>query len=107
MCGGSSGGVRKRCTTFKDVLLINDSSPISHQKQGTRGGGYLRRKPVGADLPEEVLVRDKRYTVEEITQLCYHAGLEVIWSGFVSSEKWEAPQAPVTDDHTLSRMLSV
>jgi hypothetical protein len=39
MCDGSSGGVRKRCTTFKDVLLINDSSPMSHQKQGNAEGG--------------------------------------------------------------------
>jgi 2-polyprenyl-3-methyl-5-hydroxy-6-metoxy-1,4-benzoquinol methylase len=37
----------------------------------------------GSSLPEELLVRDKRYTREGIEAMCKEAELEVVWSRFV------------------------
>ena len=45
----------------------------------------------GTHLPEELLVRDRRYTKAEIEHLCDQAGLTVRWARFVRSGKWEEP----------------
>ena len=37
----------------------------------------------GETLFEELLVRDRRYTEEEIRTMCVAAGFEVIWTRFV------------------------
>jgi 2-polyprenyl-3-methyl-5-hydroxy-6-metoxy-1,4-benzoquinol methylase len=51
----------------------------------------------GENLPQELLVRDRRYTREEIEKLCKKTGLEVIWSRFVRAGKWDEP-LPREDD---------
>ena len=52
----------------------------------------------GEDLPEELLVRDRRYTKEEIETLCQHLELEVISTWFVRAGAWHAPLSRL-DDH--------
>ena len=48
----------------------------------------------GTSLPEELIVRDKRYTMSEIVNLCESVGFEVLWSRFVSAGKWEISLSP-------------
>lgn len=43
----------------------------------------------GDRLPEELLVRDRRYTNSAIQGLCMRAGLNVRWSRYVRSGHWE------------------
>lgn len=45
----------------------------------------------GHSLPEELLIRDRRYTDEQIASLCVSVGLEVKWSRFVRAGKWDDP----------------
>ncbi len=52
----------------------------------------------GTDLPQELLVRDRRYAKEEIEALCRSAGLEVLWARFVRSGSWDDP-LPRDSDH--------
>jgi 2-polyprenyl-3-methyl-5-hydroxy-6-metoxy-1,4-benzoquinol methylase len=42
----------------------------------------------GESLPRELLVRDKRFTKEQIEELCTRAGLDVLWSRFVRAGRW-------------------
>ena len=43
----------------------------------------------GEQLPTELIVRDRRYRRNEIEDMCRQVGLEVIWSRFVQSGRWE------------------
>lgn len=45
----------------------------------------------GSSMPEEFIVRDKRFTQDEIIQLCSDVGLKVLTSRFVSAGKWDTP----------------
>ncbi len=40
-------------------------------------------------LPQELIVRDYRYTKIDIEQMCISAGLEVIFSRYIQAGKWE------------------
>jgi 2-polyprenyl-3-methyl-5-hydroxy-6-metoxy-1,4-benzoquinol methylase len=51
----------------------------------------------GEELFDELLVRDRRYTEEEIRHLCITAGLEVIWTRFVRAGKWNSPVPPESE----------
>lgn len=52
----------------------------------------------GEDLPEELLVRDRRYTKEEIENLCQNLGLELVWTRFVRTGGWHQSLSRL-DDH--------
>jgi 2-polyprenyl-3-methyl-5-hydroxy-6-metoxy-1,4-benzoquinol methylase len=43
----------------------------------------------GANLPEEFIIRDRRYTESQIKENCSKVGLEVIWSRLVRVGKWD------------------
>ena len=43
------------------------------------------------ELFGELLVRDRRYTREEISQMCAAVGLRVEWSRFVRAGHWDEP----------------
>jgi 2-polyprenyl-3-methyl-5-hydroxy-6-metoxy-1,4-benzoquinol methylase/GNAT superfamily N-acetyltransferase len=45
----------------------------------------------GDSLPEELVVRDRRYTKDQIENLCRSVNLEVVWSRFVRAGKWSEP----------------
>jgi 2-polyprenyl-3-methyl-5-hydroxy-6-metoxy-1,4-benzoquinol methylase len=65
-----------------DFYLIDRDTRIVYRKeQFTKGIG----------LPEELLVRDRRYTEDQIRQYCMEIELEVVWSRFVRSGKWDDP----------------
>jgi len=49
---------------------------------------------VGESMPEELLVRDKRYSMEKIIDICEGVGLEVLWARYVGAGKWEVPLQP-------------
>jgi 2-polyprenyl-3-methyl-5-hydroxy-6-metoxy-1,4-benzoquinol methylase len=55
----------------------------------------------GTLLPEELIVRDKRYRADEIKSMCERAGLKVIWSRYVRAGHWDKPLSPIspTDAH--------
>jgi 2-polyprenyl-3-methyl-5-hydroxy-6-metoxy-1,4-benzoquinol methylase len=42
-------------------------------------------------LPAELVVRDRRFTVEEIVAMCEAAGLRVLWTRNVRSGAWNTP----------------
>jgi 2-polyprenyl-3-methyl-5-hydroxy-6-metoxy-1,4-benzoquinol methylase len=65
-----------------EFYLIDRETKIVYRKeQFTKGYG----------LPEEILVRDRRYTEDQIRHLCVDAGLDVLWCRFVRSGRWEEP----------------
>ncbi len=43
----------------------------------------------GSSLPQELLVRDRRYTSDDIELLCRRSGLDVVWCRFVKSGAWD------------------
>ena len=43
----------------------------------------------GTDLPQEYVVRDYRYTMEEIKEMCEEVGLEVKFAKYVNAKDWE------------------
>lgn len=45
----------------------------------------------GLELPKELLVRDRRFTKEEIINMCKTVGFETEWLRFVQSGKWDIP----------------
>jgi 2-polyprenyl-3-methyl-5-hydroxy-6-metoxy-1,4-benzoquinol methylase len=57
----------------------------------------------GDSLPCELILRDKRFTKEEIEGLCRGAGLEVLWSRFVRAGSWRNHLA--RDDHRAKEIL--
>lgn len=42
-------------------------------------------------LPQELIVRDKRFRQKEIERMCQTQGLKVLWSRFVQAGRWEIP----------------
>jgi 2-polyprenyl-3-methyl-5-hydroxy-6-metoxy-1,4-benzoquinol methylase len=78
-----------------DHYLIDHKTRIVYRKE---------QFALGEDLPEELLVRDRRYTKEEIEKLCQRLGLEVIWTHFVRTGAWHQP-LPRLDDHAKEILL--
>jgi len=63
-----------------EFYLIDRETRIVYRKeQFTKGNG----------LPDELLVRDRRYSQSQISQMCVDAGLKVVWSRLVRSGAWE------------------
>lgn len=65
-----------------DYFMIEKKSQIVYRREQFK---------IGQKLPEELIVRDKRYTMQEIMDLCAASGLNVIWSRFVRAGAWETP----------------
>ena len=53
--------------------------------------------PGGAGLPTELLVRDRRFRLAEISELCAECGFEVLSADYVSAKDWGAPLDPTAD----------
>jgi SAM-dependent methyltransferase len=62
-----------------DFYLIDEDTQIVYRKEQ-----FVH----GQSLPRELLVRDKRFTKEQIEALCARAGLDVLWSRFVRAGRW-------------------
>lgn len=59
---------------------------------------------MGTNLPKELIVRDRRFTMEQIQEMCEQAGLEVLFSRYVSAADWNKPLAR-TDHHAKEILL--
>ena len=65
-----------------DYYMIDRQTFIVYRKEQFKSG---------SELPEEFLVRDRRYYQAEIENECAAAGLDVVWSRFVRAGKWSDP----------------
>ncbi len=43
----------------------------------------------GRDIPSELIVRDRRFSSEEIKAMCNEAGLDIVWGRFVGAGRWD------------------
>ena len=43
----------------------------------------------GKEIHTELIVRDRRFSKEEIKEMCNKAGLEVVWTRFVRAGRWQ------------------
>jgi 2-polyprenyl-3-methyl-5-hydroxy-6-metoxy-1,4-benzoquinol methylase/predicted acetyltransferase len=66
-----------------DLLLIDNKTNVVYRKEQFKSG---------SELPVEVIVRDRRYTEDEIRKLCESNDLKIIWSRFVKSGDWDNNQ---------------
>ena len=62
-------------------MLDEDSAMVYRKEQFTRG----------SELPTEVIVRDRRFSANQIASLCSDAGLTVVWKRPVQAGRWERP----------------
>jgi 2-polyprenyl-3-methyl-5-hydroxy-6-metoxy-1,4-benzoquinol methylase len=78
-----------------DYYLIDVNTKIVYRKEQFTEGG---------DLPAELLVRDRRYTKEQIEDLCRRAGLDVVWSRFTRAGRWNE-HLMRDDDHAKEILI--
>jgi 2-polyprenyl-3-methyl-5-hydroxy-6-metoxy-1,4-benzoquinol methylase/GNAT superfamily N-acetyltransferase len=71
-----------------DYYLIDTDKKIVYRKEQFH---------LGDELFEELLVRDRRYTQEEIIRMCAAVGLEVVWARFVRAGHWDEPLDRASD----------
>lgn len=65
-----------------DYYLIDRDKKIIYRKEQFR---------TGEELFEELLVRDRRYTEDEVIRMCTAVGLRVVWTKFVRAGHWDEP----------------
>jgi 2-polyprenyl-3-methyl-5-hydroxy-6-metoxy-1,4-benzoquinol methylase len=58
----------------------------------------------GNSLPTELIVRDKRFTVDEISDMCREVGLDVVWARCVRAGRWYKDLGP---DHSSSKEILI
>jgi 2-polyprenyl-3-methyl-5-hydroxy-6-metoxy-1,4-benzoquinol methylase len=63
-----------------EYYMIERETGVVYRKEQFEGG---------TGLPEELIVRDRRYTSTQIRDLCCSAGLDVIWHKFVRAGRWQ------------------
>ena len=62
-------------------MLDEDSNVVYRREQFT----------AGRDLPAELIVRDRRFSRDEIEAMCAESGLDVVWTRFVRAGRWDDP----------------
>lgn len=75
-------------------MLDEETSLVYRKEQFTQG----------KELPTELVVRDRRFSKEEIQEMCIKAGLEVVWTRFVRAGRWHQP-LDEHDDHAKEILL--
>lgn len=65
-----------------DYYLVDTRKQVVYRREQFSAGGLL---------PEELIVRDRRFRKDEIEGMCEQAGLRVIWSRFVRAGHWDTP----------------
>ena len=65
-----------------DFCMLDEANHVVYRKE---------QFTEGRDLPTELIVRDRRFTKEEIEEMCLKAGLEVVWTRFVRAGRWHEP----------------
>jgi 2-polyprenyl-3-methyl-5-hydroxy-6-metoxy-1,4-benzoquinol methylase len=68
-----------------EFYMIDEKTGIVYRKEQFKEGDGLH---------EEFIVRDRRYTEPQIRSQCEAAGLDVIWSKFVKSGRWNEDFLP-------------
>jgi len=62
-----------------EYFLVDTASGVVYRKE---------QFDRGRSLPEELIVRDRRYTKESIIQLCQDAGFRIVWARYVRAGTW-------------------
>jgi hypothetical protein len=94
----ASDTMEKRGSVFNpDFYLIDRKTRIVYRKE---------QFAQGEELPEELLVRDVRFSKEKVEKLCTHVGLEVLWTRFVGAGAWRQP-LPRLEDHAKKSSFCV
>lgn len=65
-----------------DYYMLDTETNIVYRKE---------QFAAGTSLPTELIVRDRRYRMNDIKNLCTGAGLKVVWSQFVHAGRWNDP----------------
>lgn len=78
-----------------DYYLVDKETCIVYRKEQ-----FL----LGSSLPDELIIRDRRFRKDEIEEMCNSAGLNVIWSKYVNAGKWDTSLSP-TDDKSKEILL--
>lgn len=65
-----------------DYYFLDTETHIVYRKEQ-----FLEQK----ELPKELIVRDRRFTLEEIREMCENSGLKVIESRYVNAADWTKP----------------
>lgn len=68
-----------------DYFMIGKDTHIVYRKEQFK---------IGNELPQEFIVRDYRYTKDEIFKMCKEVGLNVIFSRYVSAKDWQKELKP-------------
>ncbi len=68
-----------------DFYLVDEKTHIVYRKE---------RFEEGRELPIELIVRDRRYTLEEIKNICIQNNLKLDFARFVNSSNWESGLEP-------------
>jgi 2-polyprenyl-3-methyl-5-hydroxy-6-metoxy-1,4-benzoquinol methylase/GNAT superfamily N-acetyltransferase len=66
-------------------MIDTDTNIVYRKEQFSQGSG----------LPQELIVRDRRYTMTQIKKMCKNVGLKVNFSRHVSAGKWDEEKNPV------------
>lgn len=79
----------------EDFMMVDEKTQIIYRREQ-----FIE----GRCLPKELLVRDRRFTMDEIASMCEKAGLQVLFSRYVSAANWDRPLC-ATDDHAKEILL--
>lgn len=79
-----------------EYLLLDEKEHIVYRREQFTGG---------MDLPKELVVRDRRFSMDEITRMCQCAGLKVLQAKYVSASNWECSLNRL--DHHAKEILLV
>ena len=77
----------------KYYMIEQESGVIYRKEQFAQGNA----------LPTEIVVRDRRFDVSEIEQMCRDVNLKVLWSRCVQAGRWD--QALKDDDSRAKEIL--
>jgi SAM-dependent methyltransferase len=75
-------------------MIDNDTNIVYRREQFT----------VDNQLPQELIVRDYRFTKDEIEQMCINAGFEIIFSRYVQAGRWDM-ELDATDSKSKEILL--
>lgn len=79
-----------------EYLLLDEDEHIVYRREQFTDG---------MDLPKELVVRDRRFSMDEITRMCQRAGLKVLQAKYVSASNWKRSLNQL--DHHAKEILLV
>ena len=82
--------------TDPDYYLVDSEKHLVYRKE---------RFSKGRNLPAELIVKDKRYTKEEIIELCISIGFTIVEAKYTNASGWNVDYSP--DDRKAKEILVV